>query len=383
MRQASCWPLRPPPAWSSISLPEPLRCRRLDKHADRLRGHALFPAQITEFLVGLCLDVDLLGRHADVFGDARDHLGDVRRQLRLLGDDGGVDVANRVAGGYHAVGHFAQQGARVGAGEHGVGVRKMLADVAQGGGAQHGVDDGVQQDVGVRVAEQAEAVGNGDAADDELAALDEGVAVIAGADAKRWCGVVGCECHGVHNVGDEVDDAARYSAAVSMSRGSVTFRLRGWPSTSRGVCPSASMALASSVMAALSPAAPRAARSRSKRNICGVCASHRPSRGTVCSVAPAVLLTVSTTGRASRPPTGWLPTASIRVAIRPAVRPGRAASCTSIQSLPATSRSMACRPFRMESMRVAPPQRRMMSLPLASRGAATLSIKPSSGLTTT
>jgi hypothetical protein len=92
---------------------------------------ALFPAEEAQLLVGLGLDVHLLRRDADVFGDARHHLRDVRRHLRLLGDDGGVDVADGVAGGDHAVRDFAQQGARVGAGEHRVGVREVLADVAE------------------------------------------------------------------------------------------------------------------------------------------------------------------------------------------------------------------------------------------------------------
>jgi hypothetical protein len=41
------------------------------------------------------------------------------------------------------------------------------------GGAQQRIDDGVQQHVGIRVAEQAQAVRNGHAADDQLAALDQ------------------------------------------------------------------------------------------------------------------------------------------------------------------------------------------------------------------
>ena len=41
-----------------------------------------------------------------------------------------------------------------------IGVGEMLADVAQGGGAETGVTDCVQQYVGVGVAEQAFGVGN-------------------------------------------------------------------------------------------------------------------------------------------------------------------------------------------------------------------------------
>ena len=40
--------------------------------------------------------------------------------------------------------YLAQQSTRVGTGKHGIGVGKVLADVAQGGSAEHRVDDRVQ-----------------------------------------------------------------------------------------------------------------------------------------------------------------------------------------------------------------------------------------------
>ena len=62
--------------------------------------------------------------------------------------------------------------------------------------AQQRVDDCVQQDVGIRVAEQAQAVRDGHAADDQFAAFDQCVAVIAHANAKGRSRVVRCKCHG-------------------------------------------------------------------------------------------------------------------------------------------------------------------------------------------
>ena len=64
----------------------------------------------------------------------------------------------------------------------GGGVGEEFADVAQGGGAQKGVGDGVQQCVGIGVAEQAFAVGNGNAAQNQGAAFNEPVDVIALSD---------------------------------------------------------------------------------------------------------------------------------------------------------------------------------------------------------
>jgi hypothetical protein len=64
----------------------------------------------------------------------------------------------------------------------GGGVGEEFADVAQGGGTQEGVGDGVQQCVGIGVAEQAFAVGNGNAAQNQGATFNEPVDVIALSD---------------------------------------------------------------------------------------------------------------------------------------------------------------------------------------------------------
>jgi hypothetical protein len=61
----------------------------------------------------------------------------------------------------------------------------VLADVAQPRGTQQRIADGVQQHVGIAVAEQALLVGNLHPADDELAACNELVDVESLADAHR------------------------------------------------------------------------------------------------------------------------------------------------------------------------------------------------------
>ena len=58
----------------------------------------------------------------------------------------------------------------------------MLADVAEGGGAEQRVADGVQQDVGIGVAVEAFLVLDLDAADHELAAQHQRMHVEALAD---------------------------------------------------------------------------------------------------------------------------------------------------------------------------------------------------------
>ena len=55
----------------------------------------------------------------------------------------------------------------------------MVADVAEGGGAEEGVTEGVEGYVGVAVAEEALVMGYVDAADDTAAAVGETVDVKA------------------------------------------------------------------------------------------------------------------------------------------------------------------------------------------------------------
>ena len=80
----------------------------------------------------------------------------MRHELGCLGDHRAVHIANLKSFGPHAPRRLGQQHTRVGALERQVGVGKMRANVAQRRSAQQGVGDGVQQHIGVRVAQQPE-----------------------------------------------------------------------------------------------------------------------------------------------------------------------------------------------------------------------------------
>ena len=72
---------------------------------------------------------------------------------------------------------MAQQLPAVDALETLIGIREMLADVAQRGRAEQGIADRVQQHIGVGMAKQTAIVGNIDTADDQPAPLGEGMHV--------------------------------------------------------------------------------------------------------------------------------------------------------------------------------------------------------------
>ena len=94
-----------------------------------------------------------VGADAQVGGDVGYHLRDVGEHLGLLGYDGHVDVGDGVTLFGHELHAAAEQGARVGPFPFRVGVGEMIADIAQGGGAEDGVGQGVEGNVGVGVAE--------------------------------------------------------------------------------------------------------------------------------------------------------------------------------------------------------------------------------------
>src|SRR5476649_1522348 len=107
----------------------------------------------------------------------------------------------------------------------------MAADIPQGGGAKNRIGDCMQQHVGVGMAEQTQVMRNLHAADDQVAVFHQCVAVVTLADAE---GKDGSRHDGLQK------EWSKYSSAACISRGKVTFRLRGCPSMSFGDKPSAS-----------------------------------------------------------------------------------------------------------------------------------------------
>ena len=114
----------------------------------------------------------------------RAHRRHVRRELRRLGDDRRVEVADRQPAAAHEADDVAQQRAAVGALPARIGVGEVRAEVAQRERAQQRVADRVQQHVGVASGRQAALVRNVDAAQDQRPAGDQRVHVEAVADAE-------------------------------------------------------------------------------------------------------------------------------------------------------------------------------------------------------
>ena len=89
----------------------------------------------------VALTLTRVGRDAERLGEPLAHRVAVRRELRALQHDRGVDVADREAARAQLGDHGAQQRDRVGAFYCRVRVGEVLADVAEPGGAEQRVDD--------------------------------------------------------------------------------------------------------------------------------------------------------------------------------------------------------------------------------------------------
>ena len=102
----------------------------------------------------------------------RGHLGGLRH-------DGGIEVANIPARGAHTSRSLLKQGHGISAFELWLGIGKMTADVPQCRRPQQGVGDGMEQGVGIGVAEQPMGMGNGHTTQNQRTVQHQGVGIPA------------------------------------------------------------------------------------------------------------------------------------------------------------------------------------------------------------
>ena len=142
-------------------------------------GDALHAACEAEALGGGGFDGDVALPDAHEGREGALHSGYVGVELWALGADGGVDVAYLPPRVAQEADGAAEEQLAVDACELLGGVGEVVADVAQRGGAEQGVADGVDEDVGVAMAKQAVSVGDEDASEPQLAPFNELVDIVA------------------------------------------------------------------------------------------------------------------------------------------------------------------------------------------------------------
>src|SRR5262249_47473207 len=134
------------------------------------------------------LDADAVELDSERMRDPFADRAAVVLQLRALEDDGGIDVDDRVAELERKLFRVAQEDERIASFPARVGIGEMHADIAEGGGAENGIGDGVGQHVGVGVSGEPGFIGDGEAAETEGSAGFEagGDEAEAGADCRHW-----------------------------------------------------------------------------------------------------------------------------------------------------------------------------------------------------
>src|SRR3990172_1471629 len=157
-------------------------CSRFAQEGHGDGGDPFAAAYGADPLVGRGLDVDPDRVQPQRLADRLPHLRQVRRQLRPLRDERGVHVPRPVPGLLHRGADLSEEAAAVGPRVGRVVRRVALADVPQAGGAEEGVDDGVEEDVGVAVAAEAGLAGYRHASQDEGALFLKAGYIISDAD---------------------------------------------------------------------------------------------------------------------------------------------------------------------------------------------------------
>lgn len=131
---------------------------------------------------------DLFFRHAEDFGDSIANCVSVWAYFGPLSENDAIQVHDLVAGGANASGGLGQHVGRVAVFVGWVSVGEHFADVADGGGTEEGIRDGVQEYVGVAVADGVLVVRDVEAAETQRSARRQTVRIVPNSytDAQSW-----------------------------------------------------------------------------------------------------------------------------------------------------------------------------------------------------
>ena len=130
-----------------------------DEEANRVSGNSFSTPGEAELLFGCGFYIDTLCRDSENRGDIFLHLGNIGQKLRSLRDYCRIDVGNAPAISvkqcFYSFGKRKTCDSFIGF----VGVGKMLSDVTESHGADQRVKNGMNQNIGIGMPEQAEFIG--------------------------------------------------------------------------------------------------------------------------------------------------------------------------------------------------------------------------------
>lgn len=145
-------------------------------------GDAFFPSDESHRLVGGGLDSNPFDRQSECLGDVLFHLGDVRCDLRLLSEEGGIDIQDAPFEVAHLTGCFGEENMAGSPFPTRVCVWKKMADVALTDRAEHRISDGVKQRIRIGVPVQTFRVRDFYPTQDEFATRYQLMNIVTDAD---------------------------------------------------------------------------------------------------------------------------------------------------------------------------------------------------------
>jgi hypothetical protein len=152
--------------------------------SDGVHGDSYARTRGIHFFIGLPFDPDIGDVKARQFRHPAADILHAARQPGTLADHDGVDVDDRTAGTGKFGHRRLEQRGGIGPAPFFIGIGKMRTDVAERGGAQKRVDDGVNKDVGIGMAFESGFAGKFDPAENKAAAILETVGIISDADSQ-------------------------------------------------------------------------------------------------------------------------------------------------------------------------------------------------------
>lgn len=129
-------------------------CRGAVEEADHACGECFGLSDGADLFTGFGFDPDLIGAQAGNIGDSLGHRRQVRRQFGLLEKDDGIEIDDAPACRADLAESFDEELGAVASFIFGCRVWEEATDIAQIGGTKEGVDDRVQEDIGVAVADR-------------------------------------------------------------------------------------------------------------------------------------------------------------------------------------------------------------------------------------
>ncbi len=150
-----------------------------------MRGNSFFSAREPEPLGGGGLDGNLRGLHLEGRRQVLAHGRQVRGEFGALGDQRQVGIPQNIPLLLNEVDDVVQEPYTIGPTVTGIRVGKVLPEVSERQGAKQGVHQGMREDIGIGVSEQAPFMRNRNSSQDQGAIFNKGMDIKSGANSKR------------------------------------------------------------------------------------------------------------------------------------------------------------------------------------------------------